>query len=203
MTYEKPWLDLYSQLLTDLTSALGGRIDVPKYNHEAIKNLTRAESAETSYYLYDVFHCELNGVQLQVEISHQAMAGDTSLDDEGMVEFLVLSANVRPQGNFRIRPEGVFDRLRKALKLHWEFETGNDAFDRAFNLEVPDDKAKSGLKRSEVMDTITALLPFEYLQAHPGGLRCSELLSKEEQLSCAHVTGRLKLMATLADNLSQ
>ncbi len=203
MTYEKPWLDLYSRLLTDLTSTLGGRIEVPKYSDEAIKNFSHAWSGDTAYYLYDIYHCELNGVQLQLEISHQAMAGDTSIDDEGMVEFLVFSASVRPQGNFRIRPEGVFDRFRKALKLHWEFETGNPTFDRAFNLEVPDDRAKPGLRRPEVMDTITALLPFEYLQAHPGGFRCSELLSEDEQLSREHVTDQLQLMVTLASYLRQ
>jgi hypothetical protein len=201
MSQEKLWQEEYAILLADLQSKFGGRIDPVEWKQPS-SELQRGYVVEPSFFLYEAFCCEMDGVPMRVEISPFPFAGDASLDDEDAVEYLVISSQSQTPGNFRIRPEGVFDKVRKALKLHWEFETHDKAFDRKFNLEVPDDKSKLSLMRGEVKEAIVKLLPFEYLQAHAGGLRYSQMLSRKQQLALQEVSERMQRVASLAQLLA-
>ncbi len=202
MSQEKLWEHEYAGLLTELQNKVGGTIDPVEWNEQPKGELQRGYVVEPSFFLYEAFCCEVDGLAMRVEISPFPFAGDASLDDQDIVEYLVISSQSRTPGNFRIRPEGVFDKVRKALKLHWEFETHDKAFDRRFNLEVPDEESKASLMRGEVKETIVGLLPFEYLQAHAGGLRYSQLLSSKRQLAPQEVIARMQRLAKLAQLLA-
>ncbi len=201
MSQEKLWQKEYAILLGELQKKFGGRIDPVEWK-QPTGELQRGYVVEPSFFLYEAFCCEMDGVPVRIEISPFPFAGDASLDDEDVVEYLVISSQSRTPGNFRIRPEGVFDKVRKALKLHWEFETHDKAFDSKFNLEVPDEESKASLMCGEVKEAITGLLPFEYLQAHAGGLRYSQMLSRKQQLAPEEVSERMQRIAKLAQLLA-
>lgn len=201
MTFEKLWAREHAGLLRELRVHFGGEIIEPKSDRRLDPSLQRGYSVEPSYFVYPAFHCEVAGIPLRLEISEMALDGQTSLPDERTVEYLVLRSRSRTPGNFRIRPEGIFDRVRKALKLHWEHETGDKEFDRLFNIDLPDERASIALAHPDVRALIVQLLPFEYLQAHPGGLRLSVMLESAGQLSRDHVFRRMELLAELAIRL--
>jgi len=197
MAFEKLWAHEHAALLRELRVHFGGEIIEPK-SDRLDSSLQRGYSVEPSYFVYPAFQCEVAGIPLKVEISEMALDGATSLPDERTVEYLVLRTRSRTPGNFRIRPEGIFDRVRKALKLHWEHETGDKEFDRLFNIDLPDHRASTVLARADVRAVIVQLLPFEYLQAHPGGLRYSVMIEDPQQLSRDYVFPRLEHLVELA-----
>ena len=198
MTYEKPWQQEFTQLLKELEATLGGQmirqLSTPKPDSEWGASL----EVGASYFNYDRFRCELEGVRVEVEISHYALLGDSALVEGDYEEFLVVSAQIEPVGVFRVHPKGFFDRIRKALRFSGTFETGDKEFDQMFCLIVPDKDSEPLVKRKDVQASIKALMPFEFLQAHPGGIRCSELIADMAQLESAHVAERLRHVARLA-----
>lgn len=198
MTFERLWAKEHAVLLRELRAHFGGEIIEPKSDRRLDPSLQRGYSVEPSYFVYPAFQCEISGVPLRVEISEMALDGQVSLPDERTVEYLVLRTRSHTPGNFRIRPEGIFDRVRKALKLHWEHETGDKEFDHLFNIDLPDHRASPALARPDVRALIIQLLPFEYLQAHPGGLRHSTMIEDPQQLSRDYVFQRLERLVELA-----
>lgn len=198
MTYEKPWQQEFSQLLEELEATLGGQIIRQRTTPKPDAEWGASLEVGASYFNYDRFRCELDGVRLEVEISHHALLGDSALVEGDYEEFLVVSAQFEPLGIFRVHPKGFFDRIRKALGFSGTFATGDKEFDQMFCLIVPDKDAEPLVKRKDVQASIKALMPFEFLQAHPGGIRCSELIADMAQLESAHVAERLRHVARLA-----
>ncbi|MBU0984207.1 MAG: hypothetical protein KKA42_10080 [candidate division Zixibacteria bacterium] len=190
MNLEKPWAKPYQSLLVDLDRTWPAVNPTRRLSYQKVDPFM-------ALYTYRVFEGDFGGERLEVDISEFPDPGYTFLEGADNVEYLRLQLRQKLPYDIKIRREVMIDRIRKAIGLDWEFQTGNQEFDKEFFIAARTDRGKRLLVDPTFQSSVKGLSPFTVLGISPTGLFWSRHISDKSQLTISAiepVLGRLHQM---------
>jgi hypothetical protein len=194
-SWEKPWEEPFDELLTDLESRWGGEI----WRHT--KQLEDHRSSD--YEIYPKLRATLNRYKIEVEINELPLSGSTQIDAADNVEYLRLFVPCPLEKRVLIRHEGFFDRVAKKLRMTWEFQTGNDAFDRKYFLNSKKGEDLSWIAQPEVLELIESLEPFTGARIFDHGIQWSREIRDRTDLDADGIAAIGERLVNLAELLKE
>ena len=177
MSLARPWEDAYKRLLVELES---------RWSKTPRATATPGPSAwdRAAFDEYPGFAGERDGEQFYVSLKADLLS---------LSVFRPLDVHVV------IRPEGFVDRILKAVRLDWEFQTGNPVFDHKFYIErVKTDGEKKLVCDPGFQKLVEMLEPFVSLAVTDKGVHLSLTIEWEAQLTVDFLDERLAFLFQLA-----
>jgi len=200
MSFERPWEKAFDQLRRALEKAYE-MVDKPHTDAERVQD----QSGGVNIWQYPQFAATRKGMLVTVTIGEFPIGVVDAIGGSDNVEFLQLSV-FRPLGlTITIRHEGFADRFFKAVKIEWEFQTGNPEFDRKYYITCLCGESPHGIQ-GRFQRQIEKLEPFASVVLSDRGVHWSQSIEDGSQLTFPYVDdhlGQLTDLATLAAELTQ
>ncbi len=171
---ERPWEGPFDQLITELNGRWEGDILRPSTQRE--------DDRAREFFAYPKLRAKVNRHNLEVEISDLPLSGSAELEGADNVKYLRLFVPCTLDHRVLIRHERLLDRVSKAFRLTWEFQTGAESFDRKYFLTSKKGQDLDWICQSEVQATIEALEPFTAVRIYEHGIQWSRELKGESDL---------------------
>jgi hypothetical protein len=183
MSLARPWENAYKRLLVELESRWG-KTPVPGTIAAVLSPWDRAAFDE-----YPGFVGERERDQFYVSLKADLLS---------LSVFRPLDAQVV------IRPEGFVDRFLKAVRLDWEYQTGNPIFDHKFYFEQIKTEAEKRLVCDPGFQKLVVKLePFVSVAVTDKGVHWSVMVDAELRLTVGFVDERLGFLSQLARQVSE
>jgi len=158
MTLEKLWRKPYQKLIGELTEQWGGKVIDPSENDRG-----GFLQAPPGMFEYPRFFADIEEFHLRVESSELPFLGASFLEGADNYEYLRISASTDTDTkmSLAVRHEGFYDRMKKALRLEWEYQTGYEEFDKKYFILADHRGHPERLRDSAIQQAIMAMEPFE------------------------------------------
>jgi len=202
MSLERPWEKAFDQLRRELEKAYE-TVEKPHADAQRVQ----AQSGGVNIWQYPQFAAARQGVPVAVTIGEFPIGAVDAIGGSDNVEFLQLSV-LRPLGlTITVRHEGFADRFFKAVKIEWEFQTGNPEFDRKYYIvDIRTEKDKQLARDPRFQEQVEKLEPFASVVLSNRGAHWSQSIEDGSQLTFPYVDdrlGRLTDLAALAVEITQ
>jgi len=194
MSLERPWEKAFSKLIESLKTSWGESLP-PRRTSDPGRDRPSIGSSWT--YPAVAWHRGENRVVVSISESPVGCGG--LLDAMDNYEFLHISLIRKLNALLILRHEGIFDRLKKAIKFEWEYQTGNREFDRKYYIvEARSESDKRLVCSGEFQGLIEQLEPIASVALLESGIHCSLAIDDESVLSSERVENVLDRMDRIA-----
>jgi hypothetical protein len=187
MSMTKPWAKPFDVLIGALLGEWGG------------KRIETGSEAANDLFFYPEYEGTRRGFDLCIRISEFPGGSPGSMEADDNVEYLRVQIPLLATIPLRISHEGLTDRIKKALRLAEEYETGNPDFDRSYLLRAESQKARDLLSNPEYQALISALEPFALLIVGERSLTVSVRIDEAAQLEPNRVLGWIRGVLDVAE----
>ena len=184
--YLRHWEKTYRSLLTEMNSAWGTGQSEEEFDRrfESFGKITYPEFK--GHIVDNRFLLSLSDSSLQV-ISNRP----STYSGGGGHEYIRITFFANHDHDFCLVHEGIYDRIRKTLRMDWEFQTGNDEFDRRYFLDVTEPRSKQLLSERAFQTTIVAAEPFSVIQVTPNYVTHSTEVKTDDELDIVRISSSL------------
>jgi hypothetical protein len=190
MSLEKPWEEPYDELLGKIAMKWEGKIYKP--SPKSTKNM----------FIYPTFVGTKNGMKFEIDVSEFPDRKMNMLEAEDNVEYLRISIIVPNQYAVRITHEDFAFKVRKALRLTKEFQTGSMAFDKKYWLKLNSTADEKLLTNRIFQDKVFQLEPLALLEITRQGILWSQEITRKSQLSITSLEKHLNNVFAIAAIIS-
>ena len=177
MSLERPWEEPYDRLLDELSSHYPGEV-----TNREFPESQNGRTVDSAYFVYPMFTFPTGSGKARVSISEHPASGAAMIDSADNVEFLRIEQYFRTPFQIAVRQEGLFDRFQKFIGLTWEYQTGDEEFDRRYMLSISGDGEKALVGETEFRESIKHLEPFAALVVKEWGLGCTREITSASTL---------------------
>ena len=176
-----------------MKSKWGGEIAEVKEN----PNDSRGISGPATRYLYPEYKSKFEDHLIYIDISEWPSLRKGVYDSADNVEFLRIRVYKKSDYKIIVTQEGFADRFLKALKISWEFQTGNEEFDKKYFVDPRSEKDKEFLKNVNLQSLIQQLEPFSEFAIHNSQIHWSQEISDSGQISFNNVKRYMEILINI------
>lgn len=170
MTHEKPWAKPHRALLEVLLAEWGGELRGGD------------QSPDSDFYFYPTYAFKLAGRELELIVSDNPDTNFSLMEGWDGAEYLRVWVAGATGHSLRIRHEGISDRVKRALRLVFEVQTGDPHFDARYWLHAEVVGEEELCRRREFQAAVRALEPFERIAIKKIGVLAARRITAEVDL---------------------
>jgi hypothetical protein len=141
------------------------------------------QSPGAEFYLYPTYHFELDGRELQLAVSDYPDTMTSAMEDWDGAEYMRVSVPGTTRHSLRVRHEGFTDRVKRALRLAFEVQSGDPQFDARYWLGAKTVAEEALVQRREFQAAVRALEPFERLVIRKIGVLSARRITGKDDLA--------------------